>query len=752
MKQNINRTMKFDIDYETYSECDIKLGSARYAEDPSTKILMFAISCDGRDPFIWDIYDSRGENSEALRMLRCAVEKKHLIYAHNYQFEHFISKYNLLDQCGIKAPSLKQWRCTASMARRAAIPFSLEACAEFLGLGDQKDKTGKQLIQTFSVPSKRKDIAGQRFEGNTDELVTIAGEKITAREAWSKFVDYCKQDVRTQIAIHEKLKAFDMDNVSNGNQLGSFLFDAELNDRGVPINRSALNRAQTLVDQFTSKTGAQFADLTGIVHTQRAKVLEWLQDGGYPADNLRAGTIEEVFDKSIDKMDEDAVKALRLYRLLSFAAIKKIPAMLNSANSDGRVRGTLMWSGALRTHRWSGKIIQPQNMRRPTIDDTDLAYEMIRDPEVTLEDIEMLWESPLEVIASCIRHFIHLEGRQFIDVDYSNIEARILPWLSGEEWVLDAYKSGKDMYKVYAEKIFGTPYDEVTKPERFVGKLCILGAGYQAGANTFSGVMTQFGYETPSEEVDAFMERNAEIIQKFNDGEKDERFNKSPLINLTNSTKKQRNPITRAVVSSFLQLKLASKVIKSFRKDNPNTVNLWHEFAEAAIRAVKNKGERFKAANGKVTFGVVDVGFEALIMRLPSGHSLVYPKPRVREETKKYKDASGEQKEFTSEVVQFQAKLGSSSKWGYESTYGGKLVENACQAIGGDFLSHGVIEAEAQGYETFAIIHDQALCVYEPSRNHSVQGFTDALCKLPNWASDFPLEGEGAIVNFYTKD
>ena len=724
----------YDIDYETRSAADLKkVGAARYAEDDTTKILMFAISKNGSEPIVWDMYDSdqdKRENPKALKMLKEAISTGSRIYAHNYQFEHFISKYNLKRQLGIDPPAISQWRCTSAMARRAAIPFSLEKCAEFLELDIKKDKVGGMLINLFSMPKKDGFV-----EGDADSIHTVNGEKLTATDAWLMFMEYCRQDVRTQIAIRLKLPKFDMDAPKQHKVLASFQSDGIMNDRGVPVNVEALKLTQKLVTEYQERVGDEFRELTGYNYTQKAKVKAWLQDGGYPADNLQAATVVHVLSKQAHTLDEDSHKSLKLLQLLSFAALAKIPAMINASNADGRVRGTLMWSGALRTHRWTGRIIQPQNMRRPTIDDTEVAYEMLQCPTTTNDDLEMIWGSPLEAIASCIRHFIQYPNHQLFDVDYSNIEARILSWLAGDEVKLGKFAEGIDLYKVMAGIIFDIATEDVTKADRFVGKVAELGLGYQAAFMAFSNMLTMFGYATDPEEVDAFMdkEKNAKVIKDLNTVVRSKNHKRVlelvktyPLLAITyelpaelrgahaNVIKKYKpkgsdyQAIDRDHVAMYLQHLLSKKVVKLYREANPKVTDLWAEFDKAAKDAVENEGKVIPCANGKVHFKVDDIGFKALIMRLPSGHCLVYPKPEMRSK-KQTVVKNGQERTWTTTYVTYEGSIAGSVHYGRVASYGGKWVENACQAIGGDFLSHGLLVADEAGYETFAVIHDQAL-------------------------------------------
>lgn len=790
-----NRT---HIDFETYSEAPIKLGSYKYAEHPTTEAMIYAIARGDGEVLCWDKYDTLGQNEEAWAALEESIKKGDIFYAHNYQFEHAIFKYAMPIR-----PKIENWRCTMFMARLAALPQSLEDCADFLGLPQKKAKIGKSLIGIFSSPTTAKKKTyifddekgkyvdcdtedyiqkGERIHGNEEIAITFLGEPTPIKDLWKMFCEYCVQDVVVQREIEEALIQCNIDACTGDYMQGLkhvFAADARMNDRGVPVNIPALKKADTLVNDYQGTMYQDFVALTGFKPTQRAKVLAWLQDGGYPEDNTQAATVETVLTEDYDKLDEDCQKALKMYQLLSFAALKKIPTMIASACEDGRVRGTMMLGGAIRTLRWTGKIIQPHNMRKASIPHTDIAYDMIRSG-LDCEDLDNLWGAPFESIASCIRHFIGIDDRQFIDVDYANIEARILPWLAGADWKLDLFSQGKDLYKVLAAKIFKIEESEVSKPQRFFGKIGELSAGYQTGIDTFCQTLADWGHMTPENEIDDFMQRNAEQIEEYNRAiglyhAKDatmktkkamkeyvlECGKRSLAIRMTTGNRKKNQPfknyqaITRKTVELYLRWKMAKVTVDTYRESNPEIVALWKEFDKQAKEAIKNPGQIFAAAGGKIHFMFLtaeDVAVPSLFMRLPSGHNLVYPKAYLKTESKKFIDTSGETRDFETESIRYMGTVGSATKFVSVSTYGACLVENACQAIGGDFLSNGIVVAEKNGYETFMIVHDQALCLYEEGKGHTVKGYGDSLCDLPKWAEDFPLEFDGGIVNYYTKD
>jgi DNA polymerase len=669
----------FHLDFETFSTADLKsFGAFRYASDPSTEILLCAIAKGEDRPRLWvhPLYREviPGDNYRALQWVNEAImEDDSLIYAHNAQFEAAVSKYcwgNHFDGF----PALNKWRCTAAMARRAAIPSSLDKAAEFLNLPMKKDARGKTLIRKFSILQ----TSGKR-----------KGERILPQEepeAFREFGEYCIQDVETERALHKRLAAFEL----KGDILAGFQFDQRMNERGIPVNVPALQKTHKLVSEFTEGRAKEFRGITGLEHTQRDKVQAWLIERGYPAKNLKSATVEKVLANGPESygMEPEAFRALQLRNEIAFAAVKKVPSMLGAACSDGRVRGAVLWSGAERTHRSAGRIIQPQNFRKPTVPDTKLAYKLLcrgTDPEA----LEALFGPTLETVASCIRHFIHWPQGIF-DADYSAIEARVNPWLCGAEEKLEHFRRGEPIYEQMGSKIFGVPVESIGKNslERFVGKQAELGCGYQMGADKFKGTCSSYGQDIPIE--------------------------------------------------------LAVKAVNAWRASNPEIVGAWASIGQAAMNAIRNPGKIFKAT-ARIAFGMTNkAGFPALVMSLPSGHRLIYPKARIQRVWKEYQG-----REYEADEIQFWGKPPGKQVWGWVSTFGGKLLENATQATAGDILTHGMIVAESRGFQIFMPVHDQCLAFGDPSL--TVEGYCQALCTLPGWAEGLPVEAEGQLVEFYQK-
>jgi len=703
------------LDYETRSRADIrKFGGHRYAVDPTTEVFFAAVS--GNEPdapvFLWvnpkfEVPGVIESDTQAAEVIRQATQNGWLIYAHNAPFEAAVSEKHFGDLFGIDPPKLEQWRCTAAMARRAAIPSSLDGVGEFLGLDTTKDKTGKKLIQKFSVPIKSGKRKGEFLEPDEDP------------EAFKAFGEYCKQDVEVEKLVHRKLEAFELKGVG----LESFQFDMRMNNRGVWVNIPAMEKTQVLVEAFEAERVKEFRDMTGLNPSQREKALGWLCERGYPGKDMTAATVQDVLDNGPEAYGMTAIgfKALTIKNQVGFAALEKIPTMLGAACPDSRVRGAFMWSGAERTHRTAGRIIQPQNFRRPTVPQTELAFKLLS-LGTDSESLEALFGPTLETVASCIRHFVM--GPAF-DADYSAIEARINPWLCGQEDKLEAFRRHEPIYENMASRIFRKPVSEIGSKsiERFVGKQAELGCGYNMGGDKFKATCESYGETIPQE--------------------------------------------------------LAEKAVAIWRKANPIIVSSWKSIDKAAKDAIRNPGKIFSGViTDRIRFGMTKKGgFPALVMMLPSGHKLIYPraflKPTFsvfvgRKVKKFYIQEQAEQfarvesgrtiragkkdPELTvshGDEIQFWGKLPVSTNWGWVPTYGGKFLENACQATAGDMLVNGLLIAEKAGFEVAMVVHDQALAAFNP--NLSIELFCKCLCDLPAWAKGLPIEAEGAVVPYYLK-
>lgn len=666
------------IDLESYSAVDLKrCGSYRYAADHTTEILMLSIAENEDDPVIWvpKRYRPRGlDCSEAYERMQDMVENDSEIWAHNAHFEWAVFRYLWEKTTKLPLMPIGRMRCTAALARRAAMPPKLEKLGETLKLGDQKIKRGQALIRKFCSPVKK------------------SGKRTFPKDSpaeFMEFIEYCNQDVRTEQAVHKKLQAFDM----SGSCLDTFLFDFKMNDRGIPVNVSALHNAQDLVWEVEETLGEEFTRITGGLQPgQRDAFLRWMKPQGYPFPNLQAPTVEAALSDTSWADNDTVVRALHLRSSLAFAAVKKIDSMLDCQCGDGVVRGTLQYYGA-GTGRAAGRLIQPQNFKRPSFKDTALAYSMICEG-TTVADLDLLYGNALEVVGSCIRHFIQRPKGMILNADYAGIEARIICWLADQYDALQEFRDydagiGPNAYEIMASGIFDIPVEEIDKDgiERFIGKQTVLGCGFQMW-------------------IDKFM-----VLCESN--------------------------------GKAISYELAEKGVTMFRRLRHKVVKFWANCEKAAKAAIIEPG-RWHAAGSKIKFAVTESqGIPYLVMMLPSKRRIVYPWPKL--EASKRKNG---RKQIT-----FYGNI-KGNLYGRVSTYGGKLAENATQGIAADVMFNGSVKAEAAGFPILTLIHDEALSLPRDDRGdlkEQLADFEEALCDLPAWADGLPLVTEGKVVPYYLK-
>lgn len=486
---------KYHLDFETYSAADIRtVGGHRYARDHSTEVLCCAISRNGSTPLLWTPHHELNdpiEQMEAADMLHDLDEDKEaLVYAHNAPFE-----FEIWNACMVGAATYlhldpltpERMRCTAAMARRAAIPHSLAKCAEYLGLPQQKDSKGATLIRKLCIPQKPDKThphTWRRFPSSDPKM-------------FKELCDYCVQDVRTEMEIEKALHLFDL----GGFVHDVFVHDLIINAEGFPVDLDTLHRAQQMIQVEVQRAHEEFNRLTGFAPTQTAVLLAWLREHGYKGADLRAGTMDdELEDWDPDTSDLDAVaqQALSYRKIISFAATKKVRSMLALAGpDDNRVRGTLFYHGAT-TGRWSSKLVQQQNLKRST-DESERAFKALRSG-ASKDVLELIHGPILETIAGSIRHFINDGSEPLDSVDYAAIEARIVCWLAGQEDALQEFRDGVDRYKIMAGRIFRCDPGSVDKLQRFLGKQSVLGCGYGMGVNKFQATCASYG-ETISAEL-----------------------------------------------------------------------------------------------------------------------------------------------------------------------------------------------------------------------------------------------------------
>ena len=532
-----------EMDIESYSDVDlIKCGVYAYADSPAFEILLFAYSFDGGETQIIDL--AQGEKLPA-EVEEAIFDVSVTKTAYNANFERTcLSKH-----FGRYIPP-ESWHCSAVQAAMLALPRSLEDVGRVLGLDEQKMKEGKELIRYFCVPCKPTKANG----GRTRNLPCHAPEK------WEQFKTYCKRDVDVEKSIRRKLHNFPIPE----SEMALYRLDQRINDRGVLADMGLVRQAIACERIHKEVVTKRAYELTGLENPNSvAQLKDWLGDKGMEAESLSKKAVAEM----IAETDGEVEELLRLRLLMAKTSVKKYEAMERSVCSDGRIHGMLMFYGANRSGRWSGKNVQIQNLPKNDIPDLKLARELVK--QGRFEDIELLYDSTPNVLSELIRTaFIPKPGCRFVVADFSAIEARVLAWLSGEQWRLDVFTSHGKIYEASASSMFHVPMEEITKgsPLRQKGKLAELGLGFGGAAGAL---------------------------------------------------------ISMGALDMGLAENELSPLVAAWRKANPHITQFWWEVDAAAIKAVT---EKQKTKAGKIIF---EYKSGILFITLPSGRKLSYVKPRM---------------------------------------------------------------------------------------------------------------------------
>lgn len=423
------------VDLETFSSVDLpSAGVARYVESPDFEILLLAYSTDDGPTTVIDLASGETIPGAVVEALRSDAYEKH---AFNAVFE-----ITCLQKIvgGIQP---EQWRCDKVHAMYCGYPGSLEAAGKALGLPAEKQKlaTGKALIRYFCSPCKPTKSNG----GRTRNLPHHDPDR------WRLFKEYNAQDVETEKEIERRLAAFPIPDALQQ----QWVTDTKINDRGVAIDADMVEGALAIGQQTTEALMREAREITGLENPNSVgQMLGWLEEHGVSLANLQKETVADALKGGI--ADGDAQRALEIRQELGKTSTKKYDAIEDCVCNDGRVRGLLQFYGANRTGRWAGRLVQVQNLPRTYIKQLDLARQCVTAHNANA--LRAIFGSIPDTLSQLIRTaFIAEPGKVLIDADFSAIEARVIAWLAGEEWRLDAFREGKDIYCESASRIYGVP-------------------------------------------------------------------------------------------------------------------------------------------------------------------------------------------------------------------------------------------------------------------------------------------------------
>ncbi|HAL73586.1 MAG TPA: hypothetical protein DCM45_00665 [Clostridiales bacterium] len=534
-------------DLETYSSADLaQCGVYKYVEAPDFEILLFGYSVNGGTSRVIDLASGERVPDEIVHALS---DPGIIKWAFNAQFERIcLSRWLGLPTGHYLDP--QSWHCAMIWSAYMGLPLSLEGVGAVLGLQKQKLTEGKDLIRFFCRPCNPTNVN----DGRTRNLPSHAPEK------WTAFKTYNQRDVEVELSIQDKLTKFPVPD----SLWAEYHLDQEINDRGVALDRDVVTQAIEADRQSRAELIKLMQELTELDNPNSvAQMKQWLSENGLETDTLGKEAVSDLLKTAPDPLGQ--VLSLRLQ--LAKSSVKKYQAMENVICSDGRARGMFQFYGANRTGRFSGRLIQLQNLPQNHMPDLKQARALLQAGNYAA--LELLYDSVPEVLSELIRTaFIPKPGCRFIVADFSAIEARVIAWLAGESWRQGVFATGGDIYCASASQMFRVPVEKhgVNGHLRQKGKIAELALGYGGSVGAL----------------------------------------------------KAMGALDMGLAEEELQ-----PLVTAWRSSNPKIVRLWWDVDRAAMSAVKNR-------TTEVTHGI-QFSYQSgmLFITLPSGRRLTYIKPKI---------------------------------------------------------------------------------------------------------------------------
>lgn len=654
------------IDLETFSETPIAHGTYRYAAD--CEVLLVAWAIDDGPVQVWDVTLKQ----RAPDALRAAVRDPNVtVIAHNAMFDRNALR---LGNLKVEIP-VERWECTMVQALSHSLPGKLSALCDLLKVPheDAKLASGADAIHMFCMPQP-KNVSLRRFTRHTHPA------------EWDEFVRYAGRDVQAMRACRARMPNWNW----QPRDIAAWHYDQRINDRGFQVDtelaeaavKACATAARDNADRTSELTGGRVERVT-----QRDRLKEFLAEHGVDLPDMTRSTLERRIE------DPDLPWALRELLALRLSGAKnstsKYRSLLRAVSDDGRLRGTMQMRGAARTGRDAGRTFQPQNLPRPKakVEAIEQWIECVK-----AGNTDLLEYDDVQFAADAIRGVIIAPpGKKIVQADYSNVEGRIVAWLAGVQWKLQAFRDfdtilgtdargepirkGPDLYRVTYAKSFNIPVDKVTGDERQIGKVIELACGYQGAVGAFQTMATVYGVEVSDDK--------------------------------------------------------AAGLVYAWRSAHPEVVGLWYDLERAVRTAIQNQGQII-VVNDKLR--VVRRG-AWLKIQLPSGRCLSYPHVGF--------DNHG--------AIEYAGQDQYTRKWSRILTYGGKLFENVVQAIAADLLWAAIPRAEAAGYAVILRVHDELLTETPDTPDYNAAGLGRLMTEHPKWAAGLPLATGGFETKRYRK-
>lgn len=548
--------MVLGLDFETYSDVDIaKVGSYRYIEDASFEPLLVAYAYDDDVPTVIDLT----KEEMPRHLLDAMTDPSILKTAWNVAFERKV----LHRAWGVFSPP-EQWQDSMILAGVNGLPMSLGGCGKALNMPQDsaKDAEGKRLIKYFCCPCKPTKVNN----GRTRNMPEHAPLK------WEKFIDYNRQDVVAERAIR---KILEKQYAPDATEHKFWCLDARINWNGVKIDRQLAEQAVALSKRNTTELTEQAVKLTGLSNPNSiTQVKEWLeQQEGIEIPTLNKKAVADV----VAALETDKTKEFMAVRAeLSKTSVKKYEAMLRCRCEDDHARGCFAFYGANRTGRFAGRLIQFQNLPQNHMEDLDACRNLVKAGDY--DSVQFLWGGISNPLSELIRTaLIPEDGCKWIVADFSAIEARVIAWIAQEQWRLETFRNGGDIYCASASQMFKVPVEKHGQNAhlRQKGKVAELACGYGGGV----GALKAFGADKMG-----------------------------------------------------LSEEEMARIIADWRAASPRIVGLWKALEVAAIKCIRDKLPT-RSSIGDICFNFRD---GVMWMQLPSGRKIAYPGATYAEGNGKY--------------------------------------------------------------------------------------------------------------------
>ena len=685
----------FFVDSETYSDVPIKSGFMNYVQGAEVMLVSYA---KGEGEIgLWDI--TRGEQMPSELEDNIYDERVKLV-AHQSAFDRRMFQFtDLFPGADLQ---VARWEDTMVQALAHGLPGALDSLCKIFGVDADKAKSkkGKQLIQLFCKPTS----SGKR---NTEA---------THPAQWGDFRDYAKSDISAMRVIHRKMPRRNYPDRPVDFKVWEI--DQRINQRGFLIDPVLAQAAVEAAKEEKATLAAKVIEATGnavTAGTQGDALLKYIVESyGVELPDMRADTLKRRIEDESLPVELRQLLDLRVQSNRNSAS--KYTAALKSMNEDNRLRDTLQFCGAAGTGRWGGRVFQPQNMMRPTMDkeDIDKAINVIKSGLAP-----MIYDNLPEVLGNCVRGLIIAPpGKKLIVNDYSSIEGRGLAYLAREDYIVDFYRSvdadlvDYDSYMLAYAICFGVDPATVTKAMRQLGKPIELAFGYGGGVAAFLTFAMTYHIDLVKA-MEAIWETGdphhlAECLQKYEWAKKHG----------------YHAGMQPRMYAAFEYVK------QKWRTARPKTVQFWDDLSTGFKSAIMFENDVFSA--GSIKFKRQG---HWLYMRLPSGRCLTFLKPLMK----------GDQ-------ITFMGLDRYTKQWKRQNTHGGKLSGLATQAMANDILRVALPKLEDNGYEVVLTVHDEAIAETPDTDEFTSEGMAALMTEEIEWMPGFPLASDGFETYRYRKD